>query len=384
MKKAIILVLGILTGCSLVLLCYMLIMYKYMQDANLGRPVPEKTVDEREMHSPFVAPEWDEASARKETKKEKTISISFVGDLNLNGFQELYLSKGISSLISDDCLKELKDSDLTMGNNEFAFSTRGEPQEKEYVFREEPSLVSVLTDMGMDIVSLANNHALDYGTDALVDTMTTLDASNIKYVGAGSDYSEAKKPQMIEVKGKKIGFIAASRVIPNASWNAGSKTPGLFTCYETKGLLKEVEEAKKNCDVVVTYLHWGVEREEYPEDYERKLGKELIDAGADIVIGSHPHILQGFEMYKGKAICYSLGNFLFSRTTDTLILKVDISDKNEISVRVVPCERVGNRVVLKEGKDTLLQYLKGLSFHTEIDEKGVLKEVEGDDQVSKE
>lgn len=374
MKKAIITVLGILTGISLVLLGYMLLMYQYMQDANLGYPVPEKVTDGREIHSPYEAPDFEKAADRREEETEKAVSLSFVGDVNLDGFQELYGSSGISALLSDSCVKELTSADYTMGNHEFAFSTRGEPAEKQYVYREDPKLVSVLTDMGMDIVSLANNHALDYGKDALIDTMDTLSGAGIAYVGAGADYNEAKALKKAELKGKTFGFLAASRVIPETGWNAGSATPGMFTCYDSAGLIKAIKEAKESCDVVIVYLHWGVERVEYPEDYERKLGKDCIDAGADLVLGSHPHILQGFEFYRGKAICYSLGNFLFMKTTDTLVLQASVSEENEITLRLSPYVREGNRLVETKDKKALFSHLQEISFNVTIDENGYLKE----------
>ena len=374
MRKAIITVLGILTGISLVLLGYMLLMYQYSQDANLGYPVPKKETGKREMHSPYEAPDFEEAAKRREEEAKKEITLSFVGDLNLNGFQALYVSEGIKGLLSDSCINELVSADYTMGNHEFAFSTRGEPAEKEYVFREDPELVSVLQDMSMDIVSLANNHALDYGQDALLDTMETLKNVGIEYVGAGADYNEAKALKMVEVKGKKLGFLAASRVIPTTSWNAGSSTPGMFTCYDPTGLLKAIQEAKGSCDVVIVYLHWGEERKDYPEDYERQLGKDCIDAGADLVLGSHPHILQGFEFYKGKAICYSLGNFLFLRTTDTVILQASISSENEITLHLLPYVRDGSRLVETGDKNTIFSHLQDISFDVTIDENGYLKE----------
>ncbi len=373
MKKAIISILGVLTGISLVLLGYMLLMYQYTQDANLGYPVPEKRMDEREIHSPYEAPDFEKMTEAPKEMEGK-VTLAFVGDVNLNGFQELYGSAGISALLSDACVKELVSADYTMGNHEFAFSIRGEPAQKQYVFREDPKLVSVLTDMGMDIVSLANNHALDYGTDALLDTMDTLSGAGISYVGAGADYNEAKALKTVELKEKTFGFLAASHVIPETGWNAGSSTPGMFTCYDAAELIKAVQEAKESCDVVIVYLHWGTERVEYPEDYERKLGKDCIDAGADLVLGSHPHILQGFEFYKGKAICYSLGNFIFLKTTDTLVLQALVSEENGITLRLSPYVREGNRLVEPKDRKTLFSHLQEISFNVTIDENGYLKE----------
>jgi poly-gamma-glutamate synthesis protein (capsule biosynthesis protein) len=378
MRKAIITILGILTGISLVLLGYMLLMYHYSQEADLGYPVPEKSTQNREIRSPYEAPDFEGTQEQQEEETEEEIQLSFVGDLNLNGFEALYSQGGIRSLLSQDCVTELTSADYTMGNHEFAFSTRGEAQEKEYVFREDPGLVTALTDMGMDLVSLANNHALDYGQDALMDTMDTLQGAGIGYVGAGADDTEARALKTAEIKGKTIGFLAASRVIPSADWNAGQDKPGMFTCYDTSGLLASIQEAKKSCDLVVVYLHWGTERVEYPEEYERQLGKDCIDAGADLVLGSHPHILQGFEFYQGKAICYSLGNFLFAKTTDTMVLQAIVSRDNTITLRISPYEREGNCLVKLQDSASFFSHLQDISFNAVIDEQGYIKETENE------
>lgn len=147
-------------------------------------------------------------------------------------------------------------------------------------------------------MTLANNHAMDYGTDALLDTCDTLDKVGIRRVGAGKNLDEAKAPVILEAQGKKIGFLGASRVIPVASWNATSTKPGMLTTYDPKILVDEIKKLREQCDYLVVYVHWGIERSERPEDYQRSLGKQYIDAGADVVIGSHPHVLQGWNIIR--------------------------------------------------------------------------------------
>lgn len=380
MKKIIILILGILTGISLVLLGYMLLMYRYMQEANIGYPVPEKTMEQREVNSPFSAPDWEGAAMRKEAKAKTSVSMAVVGDLNLAGFLDSYQAGGLSALMDDACSRELQQADIAIGNHEFAFSTRGEPMaEKQYVFREDPKYVSVLTDMGMDVVSLANNHALDYGTEAFLDTMDTLKNAEIAYVGAGTNDKEAKALKTVEKNGKTIGFLAASRVIPDTSWNAKEDRPGMFTAYDDAALRKEIAAAKESCDVVIVYLHWGTERVEQPEDYQRETGKRCIEAGADAVIGSHPHILQGFEFHQGKPIVYSLGNFLFARTTETVILKMVLGEDNQLELSLKPYERQGNQLVPHHDASALFAHLQSISFGTAIDENGVIKEAKANE-----
>ncbi len=380
MKKAIILVLGILTGITLALLGYMLLTYYYMQEANLGYPIPDKVTEEREVHSPFTAPDWEEAAKRKEKENaaeeetEEPVSLVFVGDIYPDAFLSSYDATGMADLMSEDCLELLKGADIAIGNHEFAFSTRGEPQDKQYVHRTDPKYISILTDMGMDVMTLANNHALDYGTDALLDTIETLKNAGIAYIGAGANYSEAKALKTVEVKGKTFGFLAASRVIPNTSWNAKEGTPGMFTAYDDTALREEIRNAKTVCDVVLVYFHWGTQRVEMPEDYQHEMAKRCIDAGADAIIGTHPHILQGVEYYQGRPIVYSLGNFLYGNTAETAILKMVVGKDNQMELSFVPYERQGKKLVPHGNAAALFVHLQNISFHATIDENGRIKE----------
>ena len=205
---------------------------------------------------------------------------------------------------------EISRADIYMANQEFPFSDRGTPApDKQFTFRVPPERVSMMHELGIDIVTIANNHTLDYGTDALVDTCTTLENAGIPYVGAGANMDRAKQLETIEVRGRTIGFLAASRVYPDTSWVANSKKPGMVSGYDPSILLKEIEAAGEYCDYLVVYMHWGIERDEKPQEYQRTLGRQLIDAGADLVIGSHPHVLQGIEYYQGKADCIQSWQF---------------------------------------------------------------------------
>ena len=161
--------------------------------------------------------------------------------------------------------------------------------------------MDILKEMGVDIVSLANNHAYDYGERSLIDTMATLKQAGIHYVGAGHNLEEAMSPVYFEVQGKTIAYVAASRaekyrMTPQATEDA----PGILLCYDTKLFLKAIEEAKKNADYVIAFVHWGTEYSYELEKVQRVTGKEYLDAGADIVIGAHSHCLQGIEYYEGN------------------------------------------------------------------------------------
>ena len=159
---------------------------------------------------------------------------------------------GIHGVLDEAYRDEISRADIYMANQEFPFSDRGTPApDKQFTFRVPPERVSMMHELGIDIVTIANNHTLDYGTDALVDTCTTLENAGIPYVGAGANMDRAKQLETIEVRGRTIGFLAASRVYPDTSWVANSKKPGMVSGYDPSILIKEIEAAGEYCDYLV-------------------------------------------------------------------------------------------------------------------------------------
>lgn len=312
----------------------------------------------------------------KEETNSDEIVLTFAGDIYISDIiNSQYNKKGIAGILSPDLLQEIKQADIAMANQEFPFSSNGKPMKnKQYTFRVEPKLVNILKDMQLDIVTLANNHVLDFGNIALLDTFSTLDRNNIKYVGAGTDLAKAKEPKYFEINNRKIAILGASRVIPEASWNAGNQKAGLLTTYDPTLLIEEIKKAKETSDFVITYIHWGIERKLYPEDYQRKLAKQYIDAGADVVVGSHPHVLQGMEYYKGKPIVYSLGNFIFYNSIDkTALLKVTLNDKMTSKVQLIPCASENGKTYILHNKTEIKKFYKSitdLSYDTGINDNG--------------
>lgn len=312
--------------------------------------------------------------------QDSLVHLLFGGDVLLSDHVIAAYDKagGINGVLDEGYRSEIDASDLFIVNQEFPFSERGQAApDKQFTFRLPPSRVSMMNELGIDLVSLANNHSLDYGTDALVDTCTTLDGAGIRYMGAGPDMDRARQLQTIEVRGRTIGFLAASRVYPDTSWVANSKKPGMVSGYDPAILLKEIENAGDLCDYLVVYIHWGVERDEMPQEYQKALGRQLIDAGADLVIGSHPHVLQGVEYYKGKPICYSLGNFIFgSSIPKTALLRADIDlDQGAVMLSLVPgTSQAGftKRLTDQEKLREFYQYYQNLSFDVTIDENGII------------
>lgn len=307
-----------------------------------------------------------------EEVQEEGVRLLFAGDLYLTELlQNKYRKNGIGAAADPELLALLQEADLFILNQEFPFGTTGEAmEEKEYTFRVPPDLVSVPADLGVDLVTLANNHMLDFGRGPLTETLAALDGAEISHVGAGEDLEAAKALATFEIEGKTLGFLGASRVIPEASWNASRYNSGVFTTYDASQLVEEIKKAKESCDFVAVLVHWGVERNTLPEDYQKTLARQYIDAGADAVIGSHPHVLQGIEYYQGKPIFYSLGNFIFSNGSyESIVAELTLTE-GETRVRVIPCASEGNRMRLLEETQDYYRRLSELSFGVNILEDG--------------
>ncbi len=348
-----------------------------LDDKNMASSQISETIQKDADPEEGNSDDSDEAGMITPNKKEGNIILAFTGDILFSDYSlQLYEKSGISSFIEDSLLQELSDADYYMLNEEFPFSNRGiAASDKQYTFCVDPRYVSIFQELGADIVTLANNHTLDYGNEALLDTISTLDSSGIMHVGAGKNLEDAKKPVIASIENKSVGFLGASRVLPLSSWSAGRDNTGIFSTYDSAILESEISDLKSNCDFVIVYVHWGIERNEYPEDYQRELAEKYIDAGADMVIGSHPHVLQGFAFYKGKPIIYSLGNFLFSNSAaDTIVLKVMIDENNESRISLIPCQRVNGQMRHMRNSSELIRHLNELSYGAFIDDNGLLHE----------
>jgi len=314
------------------------------------------------------------------------IVLTFAGDINLDEASKPVSrydsqNKGILGGISKELVEEMNAADLMMLNNEFSYSTRGaKTPNKSYTFRANPSRVSILGEMGVDIVSLANNHALDYGQDALADTFDTLENAGIDYVGAGENLDRAKAPVYKTVGDKTIAFVAASRVVFAMDWYATDTQPGMVGTYDPTIILESIKEAEANSDFVVVYVHWGVERNNYPEQFQRTLATQYIDAGADAVIGCHPHVMQGFEYYKGKPIAYSLGNYWFnSKNIESGLLKLYLGPDDTLKMQILPVmsKDIYTYLLTKEAdKTNYFDFMEGLSYDVTIDKDGYVAEAE--------
>jgi len=286
-----------------------------------------------------------------EEPKIEDITLLFAGDVYLSNHVLNAYDKagGIHGVLDEGIRAEIEAADVFMVNQEFPFTERGtKAADKQYTFRLPHDRLHLMNEMGIDIVTLANNHILDFGPEGITDSISALNEAGIKYVGAGEDLEEAKKLEIVEVGGRKIGFLGTSRVYMATSWAAGENHPGVFSTYDPALPLEEIRKADELVDYLVVYVHWGIERNTQPENYQRVMGQQYIDAGADIVIGSHPHVLQPLEYYAGKPIMYSMGNFVFgSSIPSTELLKIEISAEDEMTVTEIPCTSSGGYTRLK-------------------------------------
>lgn len=356
-------ILGLIVGCG----------------ANTKSP-KEKVIDSANdiKESEIPKPVEEKPAEVKPVEEElKSTTLAFAGDTMLmTAALANYESKGTNGIIDPAYQQLFQTADISMLNEEFPFSNRGTAMaNKEYTFRINPDYVNWYTGMGIDVVSLANNHALDFGKDALNDTFSTLDQAGINYVGAGSTKERAKAAIVIEKNKKKFGFLSASRVIPVTSWNIDEGQPGLFCTYDPSQLVEEITKAKQSCDYVVVYVHWGIEYQAKPAEYQVNMAKQYIDAGADLILGAHPHVLQGFEFYKGKPIVYSMGNFVFTKNiSSTMALKIVVTPDNETQIQVLPgkAENAYTRLVEGTQRQEILDYLTSISINATVDTQGIV------------
>ena len=318
----------------------------------------------------------------KDADHSDEVTITFAGDILFDS-QYAVMARvvqnggDITSGIDPDLINEMRSADIMMLNNEFPYSDRGEPlEDKQFTFRASTSSVSYLNELGVDIVSLANNHAYDYGETAFLDTMTTLDEAGILYVGAGHNLEEARKPVYYIIDNIKIAIVSATQIerLDNPDTKGATDTSaGVFRCWNGDNLLETIREAKGNSDFVIAYLHWGTENVEEIDWAQEKQAAEVAEAGADLIIGDHPHCLQQISIVKGVPVAYSLGNFWFnSKTLDTGMIKVTLNENGLKSYQFIPCLQSGSKTVLLQGeeKKRVLDYMQSISAGVKIDEDG--------------
>lgn len=356
-----------------ILVCFVIGGIQYIQAKNLAKE--QEAAQAAEQARMEEEQRQAEAEAARLEAETYDFTISLMGDVNLaNGWDTVYFmglqENGIYDCIGDTMLEKMQNADLFCVNSEFAFTDRGTALDgKAYTFRSDPENISIYQTMGVDLVTLANNHVYDYGPEGLTDTLATLDQAGIGYVGAGENIEEASAVYYAELEGQTIAFVNASNAEVNRfTPEATEDTSGVLLCYDSEKFLQAVREADANADYVIACVHWGTDYTYETSDEQRALGQDLILAGADIVVGSHSHCLQGIEYYNDKPIFYSLGSCWFNnKTLETFMLELhfegDGLNGGTVTTSIVPAMQTGCTIRLTESEsewsrvtDLILEY----------------------------
>lgn len=350
-------------------------------------PTPEELAEQKRAEIQARFDENDKV-VWKECASEDRIVLDFIGDICLSeGWSIIEFMdqqpNGIYDCLSPDIMTELNSADVLMINNEYVLSTKGQPLEgKAYLFRGDPSRVQVLTAMGADIASLANNHAYDYGPEALVETMEVLETAGIPYVGAGRDLEEAMQPVYFVMNEKVIAFVSATQIERSTNYTkeATEDRAGVLKTLNPDKFLQVIAQAEEKSDYVIAFVHWGTENTNYYAADQVSLAEQFVEAGADVIIGGHTHCLQGMDYVEDVPVIYSLGNFWFNyRTIDTGISQVIIDKEGKIEFRFIPCVQTDCRTYMAEGgkRQDIIDFMNHISAQdAHIDETGLVNKVQ--------
>ena len=275
-----------------------------------------------------------------------TITVTAVGDI-LPQASWRKTAPSISRLFAG-VQKRLRKADIVIGNLETPLTCSVEPTpnkdpelikaKRDFVFRcDRPKAACAMKDAGFTVLTLANNHMMDYGDDGLADTLDRLDEVGIPHAGAGGDETDARMPAVLDVKGRRVIVFSASDIVPQG-YGADEDGPGIASMKDESGLLEAVAVARDEYPdaLILLSLHWGVEATFEPTERQRRVAHMLIDCGADAIFGHHPHRIQPVEMYRGRPVFYSLGNFQFATKddgADSVIVTVAFPDGPDPKIR---------------------------------------------------
>lgn len=309
------------------------------------------------------------------------VVLTVVGDIMLAGSASSTLSREGYAYPFAATAPILAGSDIAIGNLETPIARGGmEFTEKKFRYKADPKAAAAIRKAGFSVLTLANNHIMDFGAQGLAETLQNLKKENIHHAGAGRNLAEARIPSLVEKNGVKIAVLAYSLTNP-VEFYARPSQPGAAPGYP-RYILQDIRKARDSADYVVVSFHWGAEGASFPKSYQREVARMAIDAGADVVVGHHPHVLQGIERYKGRLILYSLGNFAFgsmSRNADTSMIAKIVLDRGVREVELFPLNVMNSEVryqpaLLKGARGKrVISRLQELSrqWGTEIIAKGV-------------
>ncbi len=267
-----------------------------------------------------------------------SVTLAFAGDVNFAGRTRLLLADPATAF--GPITSVLRSADFAAVNLETAVTGGGTPQPKTYHFRAPAAAFTALRDAGIDLITMANNHVLDYGPAGLADTLAAARAARFPYVGIGVNAAAAWAPYLITIKGVKIAVIGVSQVAELASsWVATGTRPGEANAIDLGRTLAAVRSARRLASVVIVFMHWGTEGEACPDPAQLSLARELAAAGASIIVGAHAHMLQGSGWLGRTFVAYGLGNFLWwerSYSTATGVLELTLHPHAPLTARFIP------------------------------------------------
>ena len=254
------------------------------------------------------------------------ITLAFAGDVHFTGRTLALLDDPAAAI--GPYATVLRAADFAMVNLETAVTSRGKPEPKTYHFRAPASAFTAVRSAGVDLVSLANNHSLDYGRVGLADTLASAQAARLPVVGAGANATEAYAPYVAGVRGVRVGVVAFSQIHTlSASWQATDTRSGIAMAFDTDRAVRAVALARQRADVVVVFMHWGIEGSPCPSAEMKTFARRMAQAGADIIVGTHAHVLLAGGWLAGAYVHYGLGNFVWysvSHATETGVLRLTV------------------------------------------------------------
>ena len=347
-----------------------------------GENAEASEVDQQTEESQTASEEiWNKSIKASDSE---VVTLAFAGDILFDPGYAIMNSirqhGGISGVFGGSLLSYMRGADIMVVNNEFPYSNRGTPlEDKTFTFRADPSSADLLNDMGVDVATIANNHIYDYGSAALLDTLTALDNAGIARTGAGANIDEASHPVYYTVdNGVKIAIIAATEIerFDNPDTKGATETSaGVFRCLDISRLQSRIREAKNEGAFVIVCIHWGTENQEEIDWWQQKQGPEIADAGADLIIGSHPHILQKIDYIGNVPVVYSLGNYLFnSKDLDTTLVRAFVHTDGSVNLQFIPAVQSGSTVAEATGdrRNAILGHIREISPGISIDDEGYI------------
>lgn len=306
-------------------------------------PEPRSTTAERTTsESPSQRPAPTFSSSPPEPRP---VVLAFAGDVHTAGrLTERFRQQPETALASVGPL--LGSADLTVVNLETAVTDRGTAEDKSFTFRAPPSVFDALRVAGVDVVSMANNHGVDFGPVGLVDTLDAARQRGFPVVGLGVDDTAAFAPHLVTIRGERIAVLGADQVPDEtvARYSAGPGQGGVASAFDTDRLLQAVSSARQQADTVVVYLHWGQEEQSCPTAMQQELAQQLSDAGADVVVGAHAHQLQGAGWLGQTYVAYGLGNFVWWRSLSEISVQTGVLDLTVDDGEVLQADFVPARI----------------------------------------